>query len=195
MHYKRLTIAFSLMLGFSFALVACGDIPSPATLVPTTTVPTIAVPTAVLTTAPPTIIRQPTTQSITVPTTNAVAPTTARVTTVPTTTTTPASSATTTIATNASVSGLGSELIGQLIAVDGTDVRVRSVKSFTQLNGSSKTFTPKGIFLVVVMDVANLGKKPAGLGLINLKDNQGKEYTDLNALDTIEALAAMPEFK
>jgi hypothetical protein len=91
--------------------------------------------------------------------------------------------------------GPGSELVGQLIAVGDSDVRVKSVTQFTELKGSSKTATPKGVFMVIVFDVANLGTKPSALSFLNLKDGQNRQFAQTTDSDAIVAIATMPQFK
>jgi hypothetical protein len=185
----RSTLLVMFVLFSVLVLAACGDNPT-ALPVPTTAVPTaVPVATVVPTTAP-----APTTAAVTTarPTTVAattIAPTTARVTTVPVATTVNATTAT------AASTGSGSELVGQLIAVGDSDVRVRSVRQFSELKNTSKTATPKGVFMVVVFEVANLGIKPSALSFLNLKDDKNRQFAQTTDSDAIVAIATMPEFK
>jgi hypothetical protein len=109
---------------------------------------------------------------------------------------TPGASATKTpVPTLASATGPGSELVGQLIAAGDNDIRVKNVVRFDELKSSGgKTATPKGVFLVIVLEVANLGSKPSGLTFVNLVDDKGRQFDTTSDGDAISAIVSKPEF-
>ena len=203
-------------------LTACGDTTTPTQTSSGTTVAvatasttsqanpttTAAIATTVSTTAPATAATTVTTAAATsttvaaITTTTAASQTTAATTKNATTTAATTKNATTTaIVTTASTSAVttngepGQELVGQLIASGNTDIRVKTVKLFTELKDTSKTATPKGVFMAVVLEIANLGKKPEAFNSIKLLDGKNQEYSTSGDLDASFILAGMDGFK
>ena len=178
----QLALPGLMALLFTIMLSACGD-DKPATL-PNAVSP--ATTRAAVTTAAPqattnAATANPTTLSTTIapttvaPTTTAPNTTVARTTAAPATTTAPdgTTAATTSNATT------GKELQGQLLALTlkpgDIDLKVVEIENLGDLKSGSISASPVGVFVGLQVDVANVGKDPAGLysGSIKLLDAKG----------------------
>ena len=79
-------------------------------------------------------------------------------------------------------SGAGQELVGQLIAADGRDaqldIRVKGVERQTEIKGDAETIKAKGVFVIVQLEAANVGKYPADFLVlpVTLQDSQGRTF-------------------
>lgn len=87
-------------------------------------------------------------------------------------------------------SGPGSELVGKLIATENADVRVKKVERFTELKSGNKTIAPKGVFMAVSLEIANIGKKPTFDVFVTLKDDKGNEIKITEDFDASSVLSS-----
>ncbi len=115
----------------------------------------------------------------------------------PTTSAAQTTAAVTTAATAATgaTTGTDSQLVGQLIAAGDLDIRIKKVERFTELKGTTKTATPKGVFLAITYEFANLGKKPTGFSFLTLKDGLNREFQTTTDFDAISALTGSYGYK
>ncbi len=84
-------------------------------------------------------------------------------------------------------SGPGSELVGQMVAIGDLDIHILSVRRFTELG----TVKPKGVFLEVVYEIANVGKMHANNDVVKLVDDKGRDVSSDISMDARVALATM----
>jgi hypothetical protein len=100
-------------------------------------------------------------------------------TTAATTTRAAGTTAAATTVVGGSTTGAGTDLVGTLMAVGDMDVRVTKVERFDELKGFDKTLTPKrqgDVFLVLTIEIANLGKRPVFPPTLDLTDGTGSRY-------------------
>lgn len=88
-------------------------------------------------------------------------------------------------------SGPGSELVGTLIATENLDVKIKKVERYNELKYEGKTVKPKGSFLVISYDYANIGKTPVAIVSLTLKDGQDREFESSYDSDVSGALRKM----
>jgi hypothetical protein len=74
------------------------------------------------------------------------------------------------------VNGPGSELVNTLLATAEVDLRVKKVERYDELNYEGQTIKPKGVFLVISYEFANVSKSPVAFVSLTLKDGQNREF-------------------
>lgn len=99
--------------------------------------------------------------------------------------------ATATPAVTAVTNGPGSELVNMLVATKEVDLKVKKVERYDELKYEGKSIKPKGVFLVISYDFANVSKYPVALNSLNLKDNQDREFETVIDSEVTSALISL----
>lgn len=96
-----------------------------------------------------------------------------------------------TVAATPVTTGLGSELINTLAATKEIDLKVTKIERYEELKYENTTIRPKGVFLVVSYDFANVSKYPVAINSLSLKDGQGREFDTVIESEVSAALINM----
>jgi len=82
---------------------------------------------------------------------------------------------------------IGLELVGQTASDESFKVIVTGVDTYTVLNDSKgqPTIKPQGYFIVLVLDLENIGKNATLLGFMNIVDNKGRKFSGSSNVDAV----------